>query len=179
MQRTRVPRPSSWRTSLGRIAAVTVALGVLSALAIAPSTAGAATNPTTASVISTAKNSKLGTILVSGTTVYALKPSKTACTAKCLKVWPPVLLPQGVMTATAGPGVDASKLGTVAAANGALQITYSGQALYWYVKDKAPGQVKGNFTDKWGKWYTMVTVKSTSGSKAPSTTNAGTGGAGF
>jgi predicted lipoprotein with Yx(FWY)xxD motif len=158
---------------------VTLAVGGLSALALAPSAAGAATSPTTASVISTAKNAKLGTILVSGTTVYALKPSKTACTAACLKAWPPVVLPSGVTAATAGTGVDASKLGTVATADGALQITYAGKRLYWFAKDKAPGQVKGNLTDKWGKWYTMVTAKSSSGSKSPSTTNSGTGGTGF
>jgi predicted lipoprotein with Yx(FWY)xxD motif len=179
MKRTGGQRAPMWRASFGRIAASALAVGGLSALALVPSAATAATSPTTASVISTAKNSKLGTILVSGNTVYALKASKTACTAKCLKVWPPVLLPQGVTTATAGAGVDASKLGTVAAANGALQITYAGKALYWFAKDKAPGQVKGNVTDKWGKWYTIVTVKASSGSKAPSTTNAGTGGNGF
>ena len=179
MKRSRVVEAASWRTSLRRIAAVVVAVGGLSAFAVAPvaaGAAGAAARPTTASVISTAKNATLGRFLVSGTTVYALKPSKTACTAKCLKVWPPVLLPQGVMAPTAGAGVDASKLGTTAAAHGALQITYAGKALYWFEKDKAAGQVKGNVTDKWGKWYTIVTVKSTSSSN---TTNAGNGGTGF
>jgi predicted lipoprotein with Yx(FWY)xxD motif len=152
-----------------------LAVAALSAFAITPEAAFGATRPTTASVISTAKNKKLGTFLVSGFTVYALKPSKTACTAKCLKVWPAVVLPQGVMAATAGPGVDASKLGTVADANGALQITYAGKRLYWYVKDTKPGQVKGNFTDKWGKWYTIETAKSAS----TPPTSAGNGGVGF
>ena len=67
----------------------------------------------------------------------------------------------------------------VPAANGALQITYSGKALYWFAKDKAPGQVKGNVTDEWGKWYSVVTAKPSAGSKAPSTTSAGTGGTAF
>jgi predicted lipoprotein with Yx(FWY)xxD motif len=170
-------RASSWRTSRRRITAVALAVGSLTAFAIAPSAAATAARPTTASVISTAKNAKLGKLLVSGTTVYALKPSTTACTAKCLKVWPPVVLPQGVMTATAGPGVDGSKLGTTATADGARQITYAGKRLYWFVKDKAPGQVKGNVTDKWGKWYTIETTKSTS--RSTSTTSAGNGGTGF
>jgi len=47
--------------------------------------------------------------------------------------------------------VDASKLGTAAAGHGALQVTYSGKRLYWFVKDTAPGQVRGNVKDKWGK----------------------------
>ena len=176
MRRAVGQRESTWRTSVGRIAAAAVALGGLSALAFAPSTAGAVSSPTTASVISTAKNSKLGAILVSGNTVYTLKPSKTACTAQCLKAWPPVLLPDGVTTATAGAGVDASKLGTVAAADGGLQVTYSGKRLYWFTKDQAPGQVHGNVSNKWGKWSTMQTAKSNSGSNH---TNAGTGGTSF
>ncbi len=169
----------SRRTSVRHIAAVALGVVALTVLTGAPGIASAATNPRTASVISTAKHSKLGTILVADETVYALKPSATPCTATCLKVWPPVLLSQGLMTATAGAGVDTAKLGTVATADGALQVTYAGKPLYWFFKDKAPGQVKGNVTDKWGKWYTMTAVKSSSGSKAPSTTNAGTGGTAF
>jgi predicted lipoprotein with Yx(FWY)xxD motif len=162
-----------------RIAAAALAVAGLSASTFAASSATAATSPRTARVIATAKNPTLGTILKSGTSVYALKPSTTPCTAECLKVWPPVLLPTGVTAPTAGAGVDAAKLGTVAAANGALQITYSGQPLYWFAKDKAPGQVKGNVTDKWGKWYSVVTVKPRPGTKVPSTTNAGSGGIAF
>jgi predicted lipoprotein with Yx(FWY)xxD motif len=116
---------------------------------------------------------------VSGNTVYALKASKTACNAKCLTTWPPAVLPQGVTTATAGTGVDASKLGTVVRADGALQVTYSGKALYFCHRDKAPGQVKGNVTDKWGKWSTVITVKSSSSSGGSGDTNTGTGGVSF
>ena len=167
---------SAWRRSLGRAAAVALAIGGLSAVAFAPGAAGAATSPRTASEISTAKDAKLGTILVAGETVYTLKPSKTKCTAKCLKVWPPVELPQGMTTAIAGTGVTATKLGTKALADGTRQVTYGGKPLYWFFKDKAPGQVKGNITDKWGKWLTVVTVPSTSKSGG---TNAGTGGVSF
>jgi predicted lipoprotein with Yx(FWY)xxD motif len=176
MQRTGRERASSWRSVVGHIGALAVAVVGLSALTFAPGVAGAATTPTTATVISTAKNAKLGTVLVSGNTVYTLKAGKTACTAECMKVWLPVVLPQGVTKATAGAGVDAAKLGTVAAAGGALQITYAGKPLYWFAKDTAAGQVKGIVTTKWGKWNAVVTAKSSSGS---STTNAGTGGAGF
>jgi predicted lipoprotein with Yx(FWY)xxD motif len=175
MKQSQVARASMFRTRLRRIVAVALVGGGLFAFASTSDAALAATRPTTASVISTVKNAKLGTLLVSGTTVYALKPSSTACTAKCLKVWPPVLLPQGVMTATAGAGVDESKLGTTGAANGARQITYAGKRLYWFAKDEAPGQVKGNLTDKWGKWYTIQT----STSAATATTSPGNGGVGF
>jgi predicted lipoprotein with Yx(FWY)xxD motif len=176
MEQTHRHRRSAWRRSLGRAAAVALAIGGLSAVAFAPGTAGAATSPKTANEISTAKAAKLGTILVAGETVYTLKPSKTKCTAACLKVWPPVELPQGMTTATAGTGVDAAKLGTKALADGTLQVTYAGKPLYYFFKDKAPGQVKGNITDTWGKWLTVVTVPTKSKSGG---TNAGTGGVSF
>jgi hypothetical protein len=82
------------------------------------------------------------------------------------------------MAPTAGTGVDSSKLGTVTTASGALQITYAGKALYWFAKDKSAGQVRGNVSDKWGKWTTLAA----SGSSSPgsgSGSNAGTGGVSF
>jgi predicted lipoprotein with Yx(FWY)xxD motif len=175
-QQARHHHRSARPRSLRRAAVLALAIAGLSAAAFAPGTAGAATGPRTASQISTAKDTKLGAILVAGETVYTLKPSKTACTAKCLKVWPPVELPAGMMTATAGTGVDAAKLGTKALADGTMQVTYGGKALYWFFKDKAPGQVKGNITDKWGKWLAVVTVP---GKSKPSSSNAGTGGVSF
>lgn len=174
MKHTDRHRESTWRTSVGRIAAVALSIGGLSALAFAPSTAAAATSPTTTSDIST-KSGKLGTILVAGNTVYTLKPTKTACDAACLKIWMPVVLSEGVTTATAGTGVDESKLGTVPTDAGALQVTYSGKPLYWFSKDKA-GQVKGNVSDKWGKWSMVVTKKPSPGSGK---SNAGSGGTSF
>ena len=176
MDLTRRHHRSAGRRVLGRAAAVAVAAAALSAVAFPPGTAGAQTSPRTASEISTAKNAKFGTLLVAAEdTVYTLKPSKTACTAKCLKVWPPVELPAGMTAATAGTGVDAAKLGTKALADGTMQVTYGGKPLYWFFKDKAPGQVKGNVTDKWGKWLSVVTVP---GKSKPSS-NAGTGGVSF
>ncbi len=159
------------------IAAMAVALGGLSILAVAPSVAGAATNPTTATEISTAKT-KLGTVLVAGDTpVYTLKGSKT-CNSRCQKSQPPVLLPDGVASATAGTGVNAAKLGTTAASHGAMQITYGGKPLFWSTKDKSSSQVHGNGKNKWGTWAAVVVAKSSSGGST-STTNSGNGGVGF
>jgi predicted lipoprotein with Yx(FWY)xxD motif len=148
-------------------------VGGLSALALAfaPTIAGAATKPETATIVSTTENAKLGAILQAGDVVYTLKASKVPCRATCLKVWPPVLLPHGVKTATAGPGVDASKLGTAAAKGGARQITYAGKALHWFAKDKSPSQVKGDLTDKWGKWSTVVPAASGAGSSTTTATS--------
>ena len=135
-------------------------------------------------VIATAKNKKLGSLLVSGTTLYTLKANKVACNAKCLQTWPPVTLPKGVTKAVAGTGVSGAKLGTVKTANGLLQVTYGGKALYWFAKDKAAGQVNGNVKDTWGTWSDVVTAKPTSSRSGASTTttpsgNGGTGGVAF
>jgi predicted lipoprotein with Yx(FWY)xxD motif len=158
--------------SVGRAAAAVLAVGGLFTSVFTVSPAGAATSGKAKSVvISALKTKKFGTVLVSGKTLYTLKPSSTACNAACQKIWPEVLLPKGVTKATAGPGVSAAKLGTVKGAGGALQVTYSGKALYWFIGDKAPGQVNGNVTDTWGTWSDVATVKPAS--------NPGTGGVAF
>ena len=153
------------------------------------STSGALTSHAAKNlVISTMKSSKFGTILVSGKTVYTLKPSATACTATCLKYWPEVVLPRGVARATAGPGVPASKLGVITRAGGVRQVTYAGKPLYWFSMDTAPGQVKGVVTDTWGAWSVVVTkapasgtgaTTTTSPSKSTTTTSGSGGGVGF
>jgi predicted lipoprotein with Yx(FWY)xxD motif len=172
MDQTEQHRETPRRASVGRIAGAVFALGGLFASLFAATPAGAATSHTAKSlVISTLKTKKFGTVLVSGKTLYTLKPSKTACTAECQKIWPEVLLPKGVMKATAGAGVKAAKLGTVKGAGGALQVTYSGKPLYWFSGDTAPGQVTGNVTDIWGTWSDVGTVKPA--------TNPGTGGVAF
>ena len=168
-------RETNRRVPVGGILAIALAVGGLSAPAFVATAGAAATSVT----ISTTKNANLGTILVSGNTLYTLKASKTACTAQCLKVWPAVMLPKGVTKATAGKGVNAAALGTVKR-GGALQVTYSGKALYRFSGDKAPGQVNGNLTDTWGKWSALVTAKSaTANSGATTTTSPSTGGASF
>jgi predicted lipoprotein with Yx(FWY)xxD motif len=160
---------------IGRIAAAAEALGGLSVSAFVVSTAGAATGTVNKVVVSTAKSAKFGKILVSGKTLYTLKPSKTACTVACMKVWAALVLPTGAAKATAGSGVSASKLGSVIRAGGVHQVTYSGKALYWFSGDSGPGQVNGNVTDEWGKWSAVGTATSkTSGfGSTPTTTGSG------
>ncbi len=168
------------RVPLGRVAGAALAAGGMAAALIAAGSAGAASSL----VVSTTKNATYGTILVSGKTVYTLKPSKVSCGAKCLKVWPELLLPKGVTGATAGSGVNAASLGTIKRKGGFLQVTYAGKPLYWFAEDKGPGQVNGNIKDKWGAWAVVVTAKpagssSNSGSNSGSSGSAGTGGVSF
>ena len=190
---------------LGRAAALALSVAVMPAAALSLAAGGATSGrSTSARVVSSVENSRFGRILVSGRTVYTLTASHVACAATCLKYWPEVLLPAGVTHATAGPGVDASRLGTLPR-GGRRQITYAGRPLYWFVKDTAAGQVKGNVSDTWGRWSVVVvaprapvptttttrptttttkpdttttTVKATT-TTAPSGGGGGGGGAGF
>jgi len=170
MHQTDRHRGATRRRSAGRLALAAAAIAV-GALTMAPSVAGAAT---TAPTIATVKDSKLGTILVADDTpVYTLKGK--ACTAACLTTRPPVELPAGVTAATAGSGVESSKLGTVTADDGNLQVTYGGKPLYWSAKDTGSGHPRGAGTDKFGKWAVVVTKATSSNSgKSP-----GTGGSSF
>jgi predicted lipoprotein with Yx(FWY)xxD motif len=164
---------------VGRMAVAALAVAGLSTALFGAATAGATTNGAAKSVVvSMAKSAKFGKILVSGKTLYTLKPSKTACTASCMKVWPALVLPKGATKATAGSGVSASKLGTVTLSSGVRQVTYQGKALYWFSGDSGAGQVNGNVTDEWGKWSAVSTKKVSSSGSSTSTT-AGSGGTAF
>jgi predicted lipoprotein with Yx(FWY)xxD motif len=89
-----------------------------------------------------------GTVLVDsdGLTLYELASESGGtimCNDSCATTWPPVLLPAGVSSATAGSGVNASELGTISRPDGGTQVTYGGMPLYLFVSDLAPGQDTG------------------------------------
>ncbi|MFK4226479.1 hypothetical protein [Streptomyces sp. NPDC019890] len=99
-------------------------------------------------------DSKLGNILVdgSGRTLYLFtmdghNKSSMKCDAACLKLWPPL---EG--KPKAGHGVDAKLINTTDA-GGKPQATYGGHPLYYYAKDKASGDVKGQGIGK--VWYVV------------------------
>ena len=159
-------RETTFRLSSLVAAVALVGSGLFSWAIVVNAASAAASHKAKSIAISTSKNSQFGTILVSGTTLYTLKASKTPCTAQCLKIWPEVLLPKGMKKAKAGTGVNAAKLGTVKRAHGVLQVTYAGKPLYWFSGDTA-GQVNGNITDIWGKWSVFVTANLSSTSPSP------------
>ena len=99
-------RFSTRRTPV-RVAAAALAAGTLCFSLIVAGSAGAVSNHKTKRlVLSTIQTSTYGTILFSGKTVYTLKASNVACTAKCQRIWPLLLLPKGVTKATAGRGAE-------------------------------------------------------------------------
>lgn len=108
-----------------------------------------------AAMVNLGKNDKLGSFLVDdkGMTLYLYTkdtPNTSNCYDKCATFWPP-LLTSG--NAVAGDGVDASKLGTTKRTDGTVQVTYNGWPLYYFQKDKAPGDVTGQGNGS--VWYVL------------------------
>jgi predicted lipoprotein with Yx(FWY)xxD motif len=141
-----------------------------------PTSAAAATD-----VVKTASSSKFGTILVDskGATLYTLTNNGQAapCSSACLSVWPPLLLPSGVTTAT---GAGITGLGTTMAGGG-TQVTHDGLPLYKFQADTAAGDVKGDGISSFGGLWHVVKV-SGSATGTPSSTggsSTSTGGSGY
>jgi predicted lipoprotein with Yx(FWY)xxD motif len=138
---------------VGRRFSATAALAVLVAGAVLE-TGGAALGPT----VKTAKNSELGSILVgaTGRTVYHYtddRGTSVDCKGTCLQTWPPVLIARSARP-VAGPGVTASKLGTITRPDGTVQVTYNGYPLYRFSGDTKAGQANGQGLEK--SWYAVA-----------------------
>lgn len=118
------------------------------------SSAGGPSHPMTGT-LKTAKTS-LGDVVVDdkGMTVYMYTKDqqgsgKSVCTGPCLTAWPPVLTDSDAPKAEGVAGT----LGTIATPDGKKQVTLGGWPMYYYVKDKAPGDVTGQDVGK--VWYVM------------------------
>jgi len=115
-----------------------------------PSAAGA--------IIAVATNSTHGQILVDGNgmTIYlfvADTGTSSTCYTSCATIWPPVLTDGAPQ---AGAGADKSLLGTTTRTDGKVEVTYAGHPLYYFVKDKAPGDTTGQGVNGFGAlWWVM------------------------
>jgi predicted lipoprotein with Yx(FWY)xxD motif len=122
--------------------------------------------------------SGVGTVLVdsSGNTLYYLKSEmsgKINCTGSCASAWPPVLLPSGAGSATAGGGVTGT-LGTIKRPDGGTQVTYDKLPLYTFAGDPT-GQATGQGVNG----FSAMPVAGPNGSGSTgSTASSGTGGYG-
>ncbi len=103
------------------------------------------------------QNAQFGSILVDGKgmTLYLFtqdtqNSNASTCYGKCASFWPP-LLTSGA--AVAGSGLDASKLGTIKRTDGTTQVTYNGWPLYYFAKDKKPGDTNGQKVQ--GSWFVV------------------------
>ena len=74
---------------------------------------------------------------------------KSACAASCATAWPPLAAPVKAPRGVHLPG----PLGVITRPNGVKQVTLNGYPLYFYVGDKAPGQVGGNGIG--GSWHVI------------------------
>ena len=103
----------------------------------------------------TAGLSAYGRVLFDGRgfVVYAFTRDprgKSVCTGACAKAWPPYVVKTRLRAAS---GVKARLLGTTRRADGSLQVTYAGRALYYYVGDRSKGQILcHNVTEFGGVW---------------------------
>jgi predicted lipoprotein with Yx(FWY)xxD motif len=107
-------------------------------------------------MVSTAEQGEYGKYLVDdkGMSLYlfeADKDGQSNCYDACASAWPP-LMTDGKPQASGGTQQDL--LGTVARKDGSMQVTYGGWPVYYFVKDKSPGDTKGQEVKGFGaEWY--------------------------
>ncbi len=108
--------------------------------------------------VSIAYNTTVGSYLVNSTgwTLYLYtndKPNSgtSACYGICATFWKPFY----AASLTVQSGINASAFGTITRTDGSKQTTYMGWPLYYYLGDKAAGEISGQGSD--GSWF-VVTV---------------------
>ena len=141
-------------------AAPAAAPAATSAPAAAPTNPSAATTAPTAPMakavtLQIAGNDKLGKFLADGdgNTLYLFtKDTKgtSNCNGKCAQAWPPVI-PDGQPTLK--DGVNATVISTTVRKDGSVQLTYNGWPVYYWYKDKAPGDTTGQAVDS--TWWVI------------------------
>jgi predicted lipoprotein with Yx(FWY)xxD motif len=156
-------------SSGSKAATTTAAAAASTATTAAPSSSA---NPGT--MFGTTTIAGLGTVLVdaSGKTVYLLTADgKTNATCDdasgCTKVWPDLPFPTGTTAATAGTGVQASLLGSMAEADGQTYPTYHGWLMYEFSGDSGPGTAHGQGLKSFGGTWSAVTADGTPATGTP------------
>ncbi len=133
--------------------------------------------PAAAALVTAKKNDKLGTVLAdkAGMTLYTLTNNgkAVACTAACLKVWPPLDAPAGVSTPKGSAGITG--LSTAAGSGGTHLLAVNGLPLYHFVQDKDGGDAYGEGIKSFGGvWHVAKTsaepTKATKTAKEETTT---------
>jgi predicted lipoprotein with Yx(FWY)xxD motif len=101
-------------------------------------------------VVTTAKVTGLGTVLVSQHRVLYAKANdpkgQSTCTGGCATIWPPLI----VSSKTAHHLGHVAGLGTIKRSNGKLQVAIHGRALYFNAGDHSLSRANGQgFADTW------------------------------
>jgi predicted lipoprotein with Yx(FWY)xxD motif len=128
---------------------------------------GSAAGPAAALTIGSGTAS-VGTFLTgpNGHTLYTKSgdtATSSSCTGTCATNWPPLTMTAGQQV-VGGTGVMGT-FGTLARADGSIQVTYVGLPLYYWVKDTKAGDVTGNGV---GGFSVAAVSGGSSGSPAPS-----------
>jgi len=134
--------------------AILAAAAAIVTLALPGGVGAAATQVVSAQVIGAH-----GTLLVAtsnGMTVYTFDKDVagsgvSSCTGGCLANWPALTVAAGD-TPTAGAGVTGTLATITRTDNGAVQVTYDGLPLYFYINDAAPGDTNGIYPN----WRAVV-----------------------
>ena len=145
------------RTPKILMTAATLGLTACATYSSAPPPYGAAVYDS--DMVTTANKAPFGTYLVDGAgrALYILEGTRgtaaARCSGECLRVWPPLHVRA---PATPGPAVNAARLGTMMA-HGHTHVTYDGWTLFYYHRDRAPGDTTGqHVTDAWGTWHLLA-----------------------
>lgn len=77
----------------------------------------------------------------------------STCYGDCAVAWPPLTVGDA---AEAGPGVDASLIGTVTRNDGTQQVTYGGWPLYYFESDVHAGDLTGQGDTGFGAVWWVV-----------------------
>jgi predicted lipoprotein with Yx(FWY)xxD motif len=119
-----------------------------------PARSAAPASAAAGAVVLAIATTDLGDVVVDGDgkTLYAFTPDEgqaaPACNDSCAETWPPL-----VGDASAGDGIDDSKISTITRADGSTQVTYGGWPLYWYSGDSAAGDINGQGVGE--KWFVV------------------------
>lgn len=140
-------------TTASTAAATTASTAAAAASSTTASTAPARTFPKTPGNLKLVTDAKLGKVLADsqGNILYLYTPDKqgaSTCYDKCAAAWPITGKADGV-----DAGLDAKLLGTTTRTDGSTQATWGGWPLYYYVKDKAPGDLQGQAVGN--VWYVL------------------------
>jgi predicted lipoprotein with Yx(FWY)xxD motif len=117
-------------------------------------------------VVNLVKHATLGNILVdsAGRTLYRFTPdiinTASTCYDKCAVAWPPLLTDGNPI---AGEGVNGALLGVTTRKDGTQQVMYNGMPLYYFDKDVAAGDVKGQNVGK--VWFIVKPNTTTVGNQ--------------
>jgi predicted lipoprotein with Yx(FWY)xxD motif len=156
-----------------------------SSTAAAATTSASSTASTTTAAPAAASATKIGVATshgrtyltgASGRSVYlwmADTGDKSNCSGACAQAWPPVTT---TGKPAAGPGVNASDLGTTTRSDGTEQVTYKGHPLYYFVADKTAGTTNGEGSDGFGAKWWLVSPAGASITSAASSSGGSSGG---